>query len=157
MSNRLDQQTDQALMAEIMRLRTDVDQLKSRQSINRSLITKSIVSQSSNPVDLSAINVPANTTRYFYIRFATDTDFTYPYGVQFSQVYNGGTDSAHRLSDYGIVDSTGAGYFWFLQSASSYSLFWVIGVNAGSTDASVYLKVRTVTTNKGSLDISYSS
>lgn len=151
MNSRLDQDQDNAALTEIKNLQSDFAELKSRQSIGRALIKMTYISQTANAFDLSAYSIPANTTHYFYILFTGDRTQENPYGSHYSQIYNNGTDSAHRLSDYQQTDSTGTFYFTYPNSQilATYGMGWVIGVAAGSSGASIYIKMRTMMSCKG--------
>lgn len=158
MNSRLDQDQDNTALTEIKNLQSDLAELKSRQSIGRALVKMTFLSQTANTFDLSAYSIPANTTHYFYIFFTGDGTQANPYGSHYSQIYNNGTDSAHRLSDYQQTDSTGTFYFTYPNSQilAIYGMGWVIGVAAGSSGASIYIKIRTMMTCKGvSLTMSY--
>ena len=160
MNNRLDQDQDNAVLTEIKNLQSDFAELKSRQSIARSLVTRAYSVQTSNTFDLSAYSIPANTLHSFVIMVTGDGSQPQPYGIQYSQVYNGGTDAGHRLSDYQQVDATGTYYSWLPSPPSPFAgpnkMSWTISVQAGSSGASVYIKIRTMMTCKGvSITLSY--
>jgi hypothetical protein len=151
MNDRLDQDRDNAALAEIRKLQGDLAELKSRQSIGRALVKMTYVSQTANSVDLSAYSIPANTIHYFYIFFTGDGSQAEPYGSHYSQIYNNGTAPANRLSDYQQKD--GSGTFYFTYPNSQYrnvnGMSWAIGVSAGASGASISIKMRTMTTCKG--------
>lgn len=159
MNSRLDNTHDNATITEIKSLQADINELKSRQSVGHGLVTHGYVGQSTAAFDISAYSIPANTTHGFWITFTGDGSQATPYGVQFSAVYNNGTDSAHRLSDYLIGDSTGTYYNWGIGSAggtpSAPTLTWFINVNAGSSGASVYIKVRIQVSCRGTWSASW--
>ncbi|GAP57994.1 hypothetical protein AHiyo1_09560 [Arthrobacter sp. Hiyo1] len=160
MNSRLDQDQDNAALTEIKNLQSDFAELKSRQSIGRALVKRTYVVQTANAFDLSAYSIPANTLHSFVITVTGDGSQPQPYGIQYSQVYNGGTDAGHRLSDYQQLDATGTYYSWLPSPPSPLAgpnkMSWTIAVQAGSSSASVYIKIRTMMTCKGvSLSLSY--
>lgn len=152
MNSRLDRDLSSTAVAQLNRLTTDANELKSRQSIGRSLVKRSYLAQSTSAFDVNGFSIAANDIHFFNLVYTGDKTQTYPYGVQFSQVYNGGTDAGHRLSDYQLQDATGTYYTW--NSDGTYmgtnKMAWVIVVYAGSSGATVYLKARTMTTSGGS-------
>jgi hypothetical protein len=158
-SSRLDNTQDNGTITEIKSLQADIAELKSRQSVGHGSVTHGYIGQSPNAFDVSAYAIPANTTHSFWITFTGDGSQPAPYGVQFSAVYNNGTDAAHRLSDYVMYDSTNTYYNWGLSSAggtpSAPTLTWFVNVNAGASGASVYIKFRISTTGKGSWNASW--
>lgn len=160
MNSRLDHAGDKVVLTEIKRLQTDIAQLKaSRQNIDPSLITHAYVAESTAAMDVNGYVLAANTAHQFNLTFTGDGTQPFPYGVQFSSVYNGGTDSAHQLSDYHILDSTGTYYTSGLGGSNSDpnhpSIWWGITVTAGSAGATVYIKFRTLTTSAGGWSASW--
>ncbi|WP_427007203.1 hypothetical protein [Pseudarthrobacter sp. H2] len=129
-------------------------ELKSRQPTGSALVKRSYISQTANSFDLSAYSIPANTTQFFYITFTGDGTQAEPYGIQYSQIYNNGTDSAHRLSDYQQYDSTDTFYFSQAVRPSPFigpnKMTWTVGIGAGPSGASVYIKMRVMVSCKGS-------
>ncbi|MDQ0825429.1 hypothetical protein QFZ60_001602 [Arthrobacter sp. B2I5] len=144
MNNRLDHQLQNSVGSEIESLEQDLGELKSRQSIGRELVKRSYLVQTASTFDLSAYSIPANTTKFFSLQLTGDNTQAWPYGIQYSQIYNNGTDAAHRLSDYNINDSTGVSYFWFPNTGirSVNTMAWTIGVVTQATPASIYMKFR---------------
>jgi hypothetical protein len=160
MNNRIDQEIDHHYETTVRSLQMDVTELKSRQPTDSALVKRSYVSQTSNTFDLSAIAIAANTIRYFYITFTGDGTQAEPYGIQYSQVYNNGTDAGHRLSDYQQLDATGTYYFFSPTRPSPFigpkKMTWTIGVSAGPSGASVYIKLRIMATCKGTnIEVTY--
>ena len=154
MNSRLDNDGDNAILTEIKSLQQDIAALKaSRQSINHGLVQHAYTGQSPYAFDISAYSIPANTGHGFWITFTGDGSQPTPFGVQYSAVYNNGTDAAHRLSDFIMYDSTNTYYNWGFGSAggtpSAPTLSWFINVNAGPSGANVYIKFRISTTCKG--------
>jgi hypothetical protein len=152
-NSRLDQQIDHTFETTLQTLQSDVAELKSRQPTGSALVKRSYISQTANTFDLSAYSIPANTIHFFYITFTGDGTQDDPYGIQYCQIYNNGTDSAHRLSDYQQLDATGTYYFSTATRPSPFigpkKMTWTIGISAGSSGASVYLKMRIMATCKG--------
>jgi len=147
MNSRLDHDQDNAVITQIKGLQSDVEELKSRQSIGRELVARSYSIQTAASFDVSAYSVPANSTHFIYFFLTCDTSQTYPYGVQYCQVYNNGTDAAHRLSDYEINDSTGVNYKWAFNTGyrNVNAISWYLSiVNTGSSAASIYVKFRAI-------------
>lgn len=160
MNSRLDHAGDRAILTEIKSLQTDIAQLKAaQQAVDPALITHAYVSETTNTVDAGPITMAAGATHQFTLTFTGDGSVPFPYGVQFSQVFNGGTDSAHQLSDYMMVDSTGTYYNWALGGSNSDpnhpSIWWGIIVTAGSSGATIYVKFRTLTTSMGGWSASW--
>lgn len=159
MNSRLDNSQDNATITEIKSLQADIAELKSRQSIGHGSVTHAYTGSSPYAFDVSAYSIAANATHGFWITFTGDGSQAMPYGIQYSAVYNNGTDSAHRLSDYLIADSTGTYYNWGFGSAggtpSAPTLTWFVNVNAGSSGASAYIKFRISTSCKGSWNASW--
>ncbi len=156
MNNRIAALPENSYAAEVKQLQVDLQELKSRQSIPRSLIGRAYITTTSNTWDINGVSVAANSIRSFLLIFSADHTQTWPYGVQYSQVYNGGTDAGHRLSDYQQLDATGTLYNWLTYSVgnSQNTVGWQIVVSAGPTGATVYIKGRTMTTCKGSFTLS---
>jgi hypothetical protein len=152
MNNRLDQLPAKRLMTEIDRLEQDLGDLKTRQSIPRSLVTRAYPFQTTNAFDVSDFAIAANTAHYFYIEYDGDGTQASPYAQNYCQVYNNGTDAAHRLSDYQLNDSTGTSYSYYLQYPSPLkpvdSITIVLSVLAGASGASIYIKLRLMGTSK---------
>ncbi|WP_143690361.1 hypothetical protein [Williamsia sterculiae] len=130
---------------------TNIETLRSRQPVGRALVKRSFISQTANAFDVNGYSVPANQAAFFYLLFTGNNTQAFPYGVPYVAVYNGGTDSAHRLSDYLQVDSTGTGYSWEINGTyfGPNKVGWIIAIEAGSSGATVYMKVRTMTTCPG--------
>lgn len=154
---RLDNSTDNTFSTELASLWTDVNELKSRQNINRSLVRRSFITTSNSAFDVNGFTIAAGQTHFFEIVFTGDGSQPYPYGVQYSQVYNNGTDSAHRMSDYQLLDFSNSFYNWSADASVTgpHQIGWFIAVNAGPLGAVVYIKVRTMTTCAGSWSLSW--
>lgn len=160
MNNRIDQEIGNHYQTTVEGIQRDVMELKSRQPIGSALVKRAYLSQTSNSFDVSANSIPANTTRYFYLTFTGDGSQVQPYGIQFSQIYNNGTGSGQRLSDYQQKDASGTYYFSSATRPPSFNnankMTWVIGVSAGPSGASIYIKLRVMATCKGSnLELTY--
>jgi hypothetical protein len=146
MNSRLDYDQDSTVLTQIRNLQSDVAELKSRQSIGRELVTRTYSVQTVNAWDYSAYAIAPNTVMSFYFTATGDGTQDRPYGSQYSGVYNNGTDSAHRLSDYQVNDATGTNYAWrnLVPGTTTNIMQWIITVRAGSSGASIYIKFRAV-------------
>jgi hypothetical protein len=153
MNDRLSQQVEHNLKSTLEGLQHDLAELKSRQPTASSLVKRSFTSQTSNTFDIVAHSIPANTVRYFYLTFTGDGTQPQPYGIQYCQIYNNGTSSGNRLSDYQQRDITGTYYFSSATRPSPFigpnKMTWIIGVSAGASGASIYLKIRVMASCKG--------
>lgn len=150
MSERTTNQAAHSAQSFLEAIERDLQELKSRQPIARALQSKTFISATALPFDVSAYAVPANTIMYFYFTVNCDGSQARPYGIQYSDVYNGGTAPGNRLSDYQATDASGVLYASYINADTITvgTVGFIIAVTTGATAASIYIKFRAIVSSK---------
>jgi hypothetical protein len=145
MSSRLDRDQESALITEIAGLQRDLNELRTRQSIARSLLRRTYTVSTAAAFDVNGVVIPAGGVKNFYFYAKGDQTQVAPYGVQYSQVYSNGTAPANLLPDDLTLNSSGTSYNWVpIDAGADYYMGWAITVNniGSSSSATIYIKFR---------------
>ncbi|WIE74478.1 hypothetical protein [Curtobacterium sp. MCSS17_007] len=139
------------------RLDADVRELRSRQSIPRTLTTKAVQTALPGTRDVANFTVPANTSARWSIVWKADGTQAAPIVWASADVYDGTT----KLGRYGVLDSLGRGYLlyytrilterWSSIGAQEYD--YTIDVYAGSAPVNLSFKFFVIASCKGTLEI----
>lgn len=156
-TTRLDRQSDQDILQQIVSLEDDLRELRTRQSIPRILTTKTYITALPGTWDINGVTIAASGFQNYSIIWTSDGTQPYPFAYLSIAAYNGGT----QLADYGYRTSTDGGYSTGQQpirndinrpGAQIYE--WGLTVyGPASTSGTYYVKVQIIASTKGTLQV----
>jgi hypothetical protein len=156
-SSAVDRQEDEALRKLLEGLEADIRTLRTRQSVPRNLTAQAVVTSLPGDRDVSGFSIPANTHRYWTIKWTADGSQDAPVGLVSVEAYNGSV----QMGRYGITDSSGTGYILVpsyvttekVNSIGGQIFIWTLDVGAGSSAVNLSFKASILGSSKGILEI----